>query len=317
MSDTPDVVSTTDTPAAAPEAAKPELKSTDTGVLAALKPKADTAPPPKAEKPEAKPDSNASPAVKGRDADSAADHQDDERPLEPWMKKRLVRAEEKGRKLGRAELLDEVRTLRPGNDQAKAPAASQQQQQESELKLEKSLADFDYDVEKYSRYVSRETLKHELAQRDAAQEQQRKERKAQEARDAFDKHKAEFESRVGEGAWDEMVSAKVDVPQDVVDLLMGHPLNLDIAHYLVNHTDELDGLRGKSKLEIARGLSAIETKLSGSSREQQELPPKTTKTPPPPPKVTGAGKSVKSIAEMSTAERIAEWKRQKQQRQAS
>lgn len=314
MSDTNDVASTTDTPAPAPEAA-PALKSTDTGVLAALKPKADTAPQSKAEEPKAKPEPHATSAGKEADADSSeAEHQDEDRKIEPWMRKRLSRAEERGRKLGRAEILDEVRTLRPGNDQAKAPAA--QPQPPSELKLEKSLADFDYDMEKYNAYAIREGVKQALAERDADQEKQRKERTAKEAHDAFEKRKAAFESRVGEGAWDDMVSAKVDVPQEVIDLLVGHEKDLDIAHYLIQNPTELDGLRGKSKLEIARALGTIETKLSGSSREQ-ELPPKTTKAPPPPPKVTGAGKSVKSIAEMSTAERIAEWKRQKQQRQAS
>lgn len=316
MSDTPDVASATDTQAPAPEA-KPELKSTDTGVLATLKPKADTAPPPKAEKPEAKPASDATPAVKGSDADSAADHQDDDdrpdRKIEPWMKKRLSRAEEKGRKLGRAEILDEVRTLKGAPEAPKGEPKQEQTQQQPAA--QKTLADFDYDMEKYSRYLAREETKAVLAERDAEQERQRTERTAREAQSAFEKRKAEFESRAGEGAWDEMVSAKVDVPQEVIDLLMGHERDLDIAHYLVNHTDELDALRGKSKLQIARGLSAIEAKLSGS--REQELPPKTTKAPPPPPKVTGAGKSVKSIADMSTAERIAEWKRQKQQKQAS
>lgn len=318
MSDTNDVVSTTDTPAPAPEA-KPQLKSSDTGVLSklsALKP--DTASAPKADKPEAKPASDAPPAVKGSDADSAADHQDDDdrpdRKIEPWMKKRLSRAEEKGRKLGRAEILDEVRTLRGAPEAPKGEPKQEQTQQQPAA--QKTLADFDYDMEKYSRYLAREETKAVLAERDAEQERQRTERTAREAQTAFEKRKAEFESRVGEGAWDEMVSAKVDVPQQVIDLLMGHERDLDIAHYLINNPDELDALRGKSNLAIARGLAAIETKLSGSSREQ-ELPPKTTKAPPPPPKVTGAGKSVKSIAEMSTAERIAEWRRQKQQRQAS
>lgn len=312
MSDESNVASATDTPAPAPEA-KPELKSTDTGVLATLKPKADTAPPPKAEKPEAKPASDATPAVKGPDADSAADHPDDDdradRKIEPWMKKRLARAEEKGRKQARAEILDEIRTLKSApTDQPKADPKAQPE-------APKTLADFQYDIEKYNAYAIREGVKQALAERDAENDRQRKEQTAREAQTAFEKRKAEFESRVGEGAWDEMVSAKVDVPQQVIDLLMGHERDLDIAHYLINNPDALDKLRGKSNLVIARELAAIETKLSGSS--EQELPPKTTKAPPPPPKVTGAGKSVKSIAEMSTAERIAEWRRQKQQRQAS
>lgn len=95
MTDEANVASATDTQAQPPtEPATPELKSTDTGVLSAIKAQAETAtPPPKVDKPEAdKPDSHANPADKGTtDADSAADHQDDDdrddddRKLEPWM----------------------------------------------------------------------------------------------------------------------------------------------------------------------------------------------------------------------------------------
>jgi hypothetical protein len=302
-----DAASTADTQASAP-AEKPELKSTDTSVLKALK--TDTATPsPKAEQPEEKKPAtpNASQAAKGQDADSSeAAHQDEERKLEPWMRKRLSRAEEKGRKQAREEVLAEIRSQRP-------PEQSQQGDKGG-VDTPKTLADFDYDVEKFTQHQVREGVKAALSERDAESQRLAAERKAEEARNAFEKRKAEFEKRVGEGSWDEMVSAKVDVPQEVIDLLVGHDRDLDIAHYLIHNPEELDGLRGKNKLQIARGLTAIEEKLSGST--ERELPPKTTKTPPPPPRVTGAGKSVKSIAEMSTAERIAEWRRQKQ-RQAS
>lgn len=317
MTDTTDVASATDTQSqqAPVESAKTELKSTDTSVLKPLI--SDTATPSQsdASSKSEKPDTDASPADKRADADSSeAEHQDDDqydregRKIEPWMRKRLQRAEERGRKLARAEILDEIRTLRAAPPES-ARAESQGQEQQT---AQKTLADFDYDIEKYNAYMIREGVKQALAERDAEQERQRQERAAEEARNAFEKRKAEFEKRVGDGAWEEMVSAKVDVPQEVIDLLMGHPKDLDIAYYLVRHADELDKLRGKSKLEIARGLASIESKLSGSNAE--ELPPKTTQAPPPPPKVTGAGKSVKSIAEMSTAERIAEWRRQRQQR---
>lgn len=316
MSDETHVASTTDTQqaeaAAKTEPAKPELKSTDTGIFSKLKAQAETASPqPKAPKPEdKKPASDAIPAVKGSDADSSeAEHQDDDRKIEPWMRKRLSRAEERGRKLGRAEILDEVRTQR---QPAEPPAKAEAKPAEAQPTAQKSLADFDFDLEKYNRYIAREEARAVQAERDAENEKRATEQKAEEARTAFDKRKAEFEKRVGEGAWEDMTSANVDVPQEVIDLIAGHPKDLDIAHYLVNHTDELDKLRGKSKLEIARGLSTIETKLSGSREE--ELPPKVTKTPPPPPSISGAGKSSKSIENMSTAERIATWKAQKQAR---
>lgn len=327
MTDEANVASATDTQAQPPtEPATPELKSTDTGVLSAIKAQAETAtPPPKVDKPEAdKPASHANPADKGTsDADSAADHQDDDdrddddRKLEPWMKKRLKRAEERGRRQASAEILELIKSLgiNPQQQAQQATAQPGQQVDNPGSSAPKTLADFDYDVEKYTAYQVQEAVKAALAERDAENERRKAEARAEAARQAFEKRKAEFEKRVGKGAWERIVTADVDVPQEVVDLLIGHDRDLDIAYYLVNHPDEIEQLRGKSRLEIARRLAAIEAKLSGAPGE--ELPPKTTQAPPPPPKVPTAGKAVKSIAEMSTEERIAEWRRQKQQRQAS
>lgn len=309
--------------AADTQAKKPELKSTDTGVFGALK-KADTATPqpkatePAVQKPEAKkPVSDASPAVTGPDAESSeAEHQDDDRKIEPWMRKRLARAEDKGRKLARAELLEEMRAARAPEQQAPSteePAASS-------APAAKTLADFDYDMEKYADHL----VDRKLQAKEADQEKKRAEAAAREARTAFDKHKAEFEARVGEGAWEEMTSIEVDVPQPVIDLLKGHAKDLDIAHYLVHHPDELNALRGKSNLEIAASLAAIDAKLGKPRKANADadddavaLPPKTTKAPPPPPKLPGAGSATKDIANMTTGERIAEWRRQKQARQKS
>ena len=320
MTDEANVASATDTQAQPPtESATPELKSTDTGVLSAIKAQAETAtPPPKVDKPEAdKPDSHADPADKGTDADSPADHQDDDdrdddRKLEPWVKKRLKRAEERGRRQAERQVLEMIKSLGLRPEQSAKPQGQSAEPAPEPSATPKTLADFDYDVEKFTQYQIREGVKAALAERDAENERRAAQAKAEEARKAFEQRKAEFEKRVGEGAWEEMVSANVDVPQEVIDLLMGHERDLDIAHYLVHHPDELDKLRGKSKLVIARELASIDAKLSGSNA--RELPPKTTKAPSPPPKVPSATTAVKSITNMSTEERIAEWRRQRQQR---
>lgn len=296
-------VATADTPTSA-EPAKSELKST--AIPSVLK-EADTATPqPKATQPKEKPATDATSADKEDDADSSADSPDEEK-IPNWMKKRLKRAEQRGRDLGRSEVQDIIKA-------SQAPAATQPTapKETAATATAKTLADFDYDIEKFNRHIAREEAKAALAERDVENDRRTQERTAAEARTAFEKRKVEFEKRAGEGAWDEMVRIQVDVPQEVIDLLTGHEKDLDIAHYLVHHADELDQLRGKSKLAIARGLATIEAKLSGSTSE--ELPPIKTKTPPPPPSVQGSGKSSKSIDDMSTAERIAFWTSQKKQR---
>lgn len=311
MADELDVASPTDTqasePAAKAESAKPELKSRDTGFIKTLQEKTETATPPKAIEPKAKPDTDAASADKEDHADSEADHPD-EKTIPSWMKKRLARAEEKGRKAGRDQTLEEIRTLRS----APAEPVKEQAPAKAPQPAAKTLADFDFDIERYTDYVAEQKAEQAFSKREAARERARQEKTAAEARTAFEKRKSAFEQRVGDGAWDEMVTAKVDVPQSVIDLLTGHDKDLDIAHYLVHHPAELDKLKGQSKLAIARELTAIEARLGGSGGD--ELPPKTTKTPAPPPSVQGAGRSSKSLDDMSTAERIAHWRQQKQNR---
>lgn len=302
--DTDAVAAPADTQTPADAAAKPELKST--AIPSVLK-EADTATPqPKAPQLKEKPATDATSAVKEDDADSSADSPDEEK-IPNWMKKRLKRAEQRGRDLGRSEVQDIIKA-------SQAPVAQQPTatKEAAPPATAKTLADFDYDIERYNAHMIKEGVSQALKDRDAQREREAKEKTAAEAQRAFEKRKVEFEKRAGEGAWDEMVSAQVDVPQDVIDLLTGHEKDLDIAHYLVNHPDELDTLRGKSKLAIARGLATIEAKLAGSTSE--ELPPIKTKTPPPPPTISGSGKSSKSLDDMSTAERIAHWRSQKAQR---
>src|SRR5690606_28216867 len=212
MTDEANVASATDTQAQPPtEPAAPELKSTDTGVLSAIKAQAETAtPPPKVDKPEAdKPASHANPADKGTsDADSAADHQDDDdrddddRKLEPWMKKRLKRAEERGRRQASAEILELIKSLgiNPQQQAQQATAQPGQQVDNPGSSAPKTLADFDYDVEKYTAYQVQEAVKAALAERDAENERRKAEARAEAARQAFEKRKAEFEKRVGKGA---------------------------------------------------------------------------------------------------------------------
>jgi len=312
----------------------PELKSTDTGVLSQIKAQAqlpnaqpDTATPePKqADKPAGeKPDSHAAPAENGQtDADSSeAEHPADDREdrkIEPWMRKRLARAEEKGRRQALAELVPHAvaEVLRQVQGRP-ATQATEQQTPLTDMQPDatpKTLADFDNDIEAYTDYLVDQRVKNALAERAAAEERQRAQQAAEEAQRAFEQRRSEFESKTG-ASWDQVITAPVDVPQQVVDLLRGHPRDLYIAHYLVNHPAELDHLRGKSALEIASRLAAIDAQLQGGStpgkapHAQRELPPRTTKAPPPPPDLP-SGTTTKSIAHMSTAERIAEWRRQK------
>lgn len=321
---------------------EPELKSTDTGVLSQLRAaqahltgRPDTATPaPQATqtadapadggKPEGeKPDSNAAPADEQGKPDATAseaehqgdDEQDDrddrDRKLEPWMRKRLSRAEERGRRQALAEFTALLRQLQPQTAQAISQqyVAGESVQPDAQPK---TLADFDNDIEAYTDYLVEQKLKKALTERERQEELRRQQQAAEEARRAFEARRAKFEAEFGPGAWDEVITAPVDIPQQVVDLLKGHPRDLWIARHLVQHPAELDQLRGKSALEIAQRLAEIDARLQGANSQRRELPPKVTKTPPPPPELPSGTSTVKSIDDMTTEERIAEWRRQRQ-----
>jgi len=308
----------------------PELKSTDTGILSQIRANAenpDTATPPsEGEKPQdAKPASNAAPADETGKTDATTseaehqgdddrdDHDDRDRKLEPWMRKRLSRAEERGRKQALAEFTALLRQLQPQT----AQALSQQYVAGESVQPDdtpKTLADFDNDIEAYTDYLVEQKLKKALTEREQQEQLRQRQQAAEEAKRAFASRLSKFEEEFGPGAWEEVITAPVDIPQQVVDLLKGHPRDLWISRYLVKNPAELDQLRGKSALEIAQRLSAIDAKLNADAAHtnRRELPPRVTKTPPPPPELPSGTSTVKSIDDMTTEERIAEWKRQRQ-----
>jgi len=313
---------------AAPQAQanEPELKSTDTGILSQFKQAETATPPPAGATPDGKkPDSDAAPADEQGKPDATAseaehqgdddrdDHDDRDRKLEPWMRKRLTRAEERGRRQALAEFTALLRQLQPQT----AQAISQQYMAGESVQPDaqpKTLADFDNDIEAYTDYLVEQKLKKALTEREQQEQLRQQQQAAEEARRAFEARRAKFEAEFGPGAWDEVITAPVDIPQQVVDLLKGHPRDLWIARHLVQHPAELDQLRGKSALEIAQRLAAIDAKLSGNAANtnRRELPPKVTQTPPPPPELPSGTSTVKSIDDMTTEERIAEWRRQRQ-----
>jgi hypothetical protein len=300
---------------------QPELKSIDTGVLSQIQTQsqpADTATPQLsgATPDGAKPDSNAAPADETGKSDaetSEAQHQGDDdrdRKLEPWMRKRLTRAEERGRRQALAEFTQLLRHLQPQTAQALSQqigaAASVQPHDDSP----KTLADFDNDIEAYTDYLVEQRVQKALAQREEQERRQQEQQAAEEAKRAFESRLTKFESEFGPGAWEEVITAPVDIPQQVVELLKGHPRDLWIARYLVTHPTVIDQLRGKPKLEIAQYLAEIDARMHGGAK--RELPPKVTKVPPPPPELPSGTSTVKSIDDMTTEERIAEWRRQRQ-----
>lgn len=167
-------------------------------------------------------------------------------------------------------------------DQGKAMQAFYQQQREAERKAESAVA------EQESRAKAAEAAKAKLQA---------------------------FESRVGEGAMQDIIDSPINTDakfKPLVDLFMGDDNDVDIAYELANNIEEAERLLSLSPLARVREVAKLAEKFGGATEQKQvALPKKTTNAPPPPKTIAGSGKSGIDLNDpnISTAQRIAEWRR--------
>lgn len=237
-----------------------------------------------------------------RDAPDADSHERKQQRLPRWMKERLERERQVTEARTREAVLKELQER-----QTQAPP-------EKAAPKEKTLEDFDFDQDKYLEYKVQSALeKHDqAAKREAEQKRQA------EAQEAFKSRVDAFEERAGDGAWEDLVSSKLNTDpsyKGLTDLFMGDDHDLDIAHYLVQHPKEAERIVGLTKLQQVREVAKLAERFDGSPKDvdtPSEAPKakKTTSAPPPPKTISGSGKSSVDINDpnMSTEQRIAAWR---------
>lgn len=303
--------------ASAPVApATPALKSSDTSAKA--KAASAPAPEPKAA-PEAQPEAKAPDAAPATKPDAGGDDSPDtdapeaeaprnkqQQRLPRWMQERLERERQVTRERTRAEMLAEFQRNTPAPSQA--PTAEAHQPAPA-----KTLEDFDFDTSAFVAYQVQEGLAAERRREQQAQAQ----REQAEKLDTFKARVDTFEARVGAGAWEDIASSPINADPAFAPLVaafMGDAHDLDIAYHLAQHLDEARHLLTLSPLARARELAKLADRFeqpTAPAPEAPEVTPKTvTKAPPPPSKLVGGKPSVDiNNPQMSTADRIAAWKK--------
>lgn len=305
MSDAPNVESTT---VAAPE----PLKSTDTSSLkAAAEPTKVTTETPT---PEAIPDSAASEEAEANETPDddeeeaentdakAADSPGKSKKLPKWVKERLERAERVAEKRTRDAVIRELQSV------GAIPNQQQQHMQEREnLTPAKTLADFDFDQDAYIDHKVQEGIRASREHENLVSQN----RQAQQAQQDFSKRVTEFESRVGEGSWDEIVTAPINTPPAMIELIKETGHDLDVALYLARHVDEANEIAQMSTLKMARAIDDIAGKFGevGEKSQAPKVQKKTTQAPAPAKTVVGSGNSAPDLSDpnISSADRIKAW----------
>jgi hypothetical protein len=285
MSDDTNVVVTTEAPQA--------LKSNDTSSKA-QETVVTTKPAPK--KPEV-----ATPPEGESHAPDAASPEKTEKRLPRWMKERLERDRQATEARTRAAVLQEVQERQPVRTE---PASAQPK--------EKTIADFDFDQDKYIAY----RVERAMETKDQAAKAQAEHQKQAAAQESFKSHVDAFEEKAGDGAWDDIVSSALNTDPSykaLTELFMGDEHDLEIAHHLATNMTEAHRINGLTRLQQVREIAKLAEQFDGTTEEKPVVvPKKTTSAPPPVKTISGAGKPSVDIhdAGMSTADRIKAWKKQ-------
>lgn len=282
--------------------ALPALKSIDTSSKAkeaAAEPA--NAPEPKVvEKVEAKVEADAKPPEGESDAPDADSPQGKtEKRLPRWMKERLERERQVTEARTRAAVLQEIQDRQPAKvEPVQADPA------------EKTIMDFDFDQDRYIAY----RVERALEKKEQAAQAEAERRKQAEAHESFKSHVDAFEAKVGDGAWDDIVSSPLNTKPEfkpLTELFMGDEHDLEIAHHLATNMKEAERINALPRLQQVREIAKLAERFEGSTEAKPVVvPKKTTSAPPPVKTISGAGKPSVDITDpgMSTADRIKAWK---------
>ena len=297
---TTDVQSNTEAVVAQP------LKSNDTSEIKEIQQKVEENPKPETVTPvEQKVVEDSDPEVDEEQDDAqSADSSKPNQGKNSW-KKRIERAQRQAAAETEARIYKELY----GNQGKPPPQEAVQVSEEKsfdELLLEN---DFDQGKAMQAFYKQQRESERKAEAAEAEKESQAKAAEASKAK--FDA----FESRVGEGSVQDIIQSPLNKDskfKPLVDLFMGDDADLDIAYELANNIEEAERILSLSPLARVREVAKLAEKLGGATEQKREVPPKkTTNAPPPPKTIAGSGKSGIDLDDpkISTAQRIAEWRR--------
>lgn len=323
MSDNANNVTSTTEASPAPAAAV--LKSNDTSKANRVTAQAEPAKPAEAAKPEpvkSEPAASTEPANAGGDdagngehATSADSSARKEGKLPRWVKERMERQRVTVERDTEARVRAELEQ-RYGQQQQRQPAPTQARDNvQATTDQPKTMADFNFDPDAYMAHlVEREVTRREQAQRDQARHAER-----QAAEEQFKTRIDDFETRVGDGAWEDIETSPVNTDPafaDMTALFMGGEHDLDVALHLARDLPEARRINALPPLQRALEVAKLVDLFAGKTQAAPEpakaapIPKKTTNAPPPPKPLAGTGSPVRDANDpnMTTADRIKAWR---------
>lgn len=299
----------TDNTNAVVPAVAPELKSTDTRTHVNDQPTKNelAKPSPEVKAEPAKPEGQEV-ALEGAETDAL--DADSTKAESRKVKERIERVRRKTAQETREAVLRELveKGLKLPETQAQPPAQTASETTDQEPRIE----DFDFDNTAYIKAMVKFERARERKQ-EAEQAQQREQAKAAET---FKARVDAFEEKVGAGAWEDITTSPLNTDptlKPLVDMFMGEPHDLEIAHHLASNPDELTRIAALSPLARARELAKLADGFGEPAQTANipAVPPKKmTNAPPPPKTVSGAGKGAIDVRDpnISSEDRIKAWR---------
>lgn len=232
------------------------------------------------------------------EADASSKKKGDRLPR--WMQERLERAKEQGRR----EALEQQ--LANKSDKAEPEKKKDPKEQV------KTLEDFDFDTGAYTEYLVEKRL--EARDKEAKAKSDSEAREKQES--DFKKRVDDFESRVGDGSWQEIVESPINKDakfKPMTDLFSDSDKMLEIAHFLATNEDEANRIVELPRAKMVVEMGKLIDRFEGGAEQKAPIPEKkVTKANPPPKTISGTGVAKVDVNDpsMTTAQRINVWKQQ-------
>jgi hypothetical protein len=159
---------------------------------------------------------------------------------------------------------------------------------------QKTLADFNFDQRAYDRYVIREEIAEELAQKDRETKAQAEKAKIQDREKSFHERIQKFEDAHPDIDFvKEVIEAPIAISDPMADFIKESDIGPEMGVYFKDHKTEAKAIFDMVPSQAYRALAKLEVKLSAASPAIPEQPVQITRAPPAPPRLnaSSAGRS--------------------------
>ncbi|GEM_PF-1568400 len=195
----------------------------------------------------------------------------------------------------RAQELEQQRQSSAGKPASPKPDAQNQRP---------TLADHDFDQDKYLEALADWRVSQKLAERESQEQERQKQSQEQEIAQQFQGRLSDYQA-ANPGKWEAAVQAPINVTPPMMEVIATSDVGPQIAVYLAENLDRADEISRMTPYAAAAALGRIEASLSAKPTTPPPSPPKSvTKAPPPVSTVSGGSVVRKDLASMEVADHL-------------